>query len=112
MSTSPHSSELLPAVYEIDGPETNARITAGRICFDQTIEAEGDLLPHALQAQIVGQVEDRRPTAEEQLPELQGVLGSDVAVVVGSRIQKDPEGIPAGFRAFHRTMRERGSLPV
>lgn len=42
----------------------------------------------------------------ERLSELRTVLGSDVAFVVGSRIQKDPEGIPAAVRAFHRAMRD------
>lgn len=40
----------------------------------------------------------------ERLSELRSVLGSDVAFIVGSRIQKDPEGIPAALRAFHRAM--------
>lgn len=39
-----------------------------------------------------------------RLSELRSVLGSDVAFIVGSRIQKDPEGIPAALRAFHRAM--------
>lgn len=40
----------------------------------------------------------------ERLSGLRSVLGSDVAFIVGSRIQKDPEGIPAALRAFHRAM--------
>jgi ribulose-bisphosphate carboxylase large chain len=64
MSDSPsRQGEFLTAVYEIHGPESKAQTTAERICFDQTIEAEGDLLPHALQSQIVGQIEDLRQTS-------------------------------------------------
>lgn len=64
MSDSPSRlGDFLTATYEIDGPEPKARATAERICFDQTVEAEGDLLPHALQAQIVGQIADLRQTS-------------------------------------------------
>jgi ribulose-bisphosphate carboxylase large chain len=56
-------AEFLTAVYEADGPESNARATAERICFDQTIEAEDDLLPLSLRATIVGHLEDLRQTA-------------------------------------------------
>lgn len=64
MSDSPsRQGEVPTATYEIDGPETKARATAERICFDQTIEAEGDLLPRALQTQIVGKIADLRQTS-------------------------------------------------
>lgn len=54
--TSPYAgnSECLTAVYEIDGPESHAQITAARICADQTIEAEKELLSPPLQARILG----------------------------------------------------------
>jgi ribulose-bisphosphate carboxylase large chain len=57
------SSEFLTAIYEIDGPEALARRTAERICVDQTIEAESNLLPRSLQSTILGQLEDLRATA-------------------------------------------------
>jgi ribulose-bisphosphate carboxylase large chain len=57
------TSEFLTAIYEVDGPESQARRTAERICFDQTIEAESSLLPPSLQATIVGRLEDLRATA-------------------------------------------------
>ena len=57
------SMEFFTAVYEIDGPESLARTTAERICFDQTIEAEDNLLPPSLRALILGQLEDLRQTS-------------------------------------------------
>jgi hypothetical protein len=57
------SSEWLTAIYEIDGPEALARRTAERICIDQTIEAESNLLPPSLHSTILGQLEDLRATA-------------------------------------------------
>ena len=42
----------------------------------------------------------------ERLSELGTALGSDVAFIVGSRIQKDPDGIPAALRRLHRTIGE------
>ena len=56
------SSEFLTAIYEVDGPESRARATAERICFDQTIEAEKDLLPPSLQSAILGHLEELRPS--------------------------------------------------
>ena len=38
-----------------------ARATAERICFDQTIEAEKDLLPSLLQSAILGHLDGLRP---------------------------------------------------
>jgi ribulose-bisphosphate carboxylase large chain len=64
MSLTVHdSSEWLTAIYEIDGPEALARRTTERICIDQTIEAESNLLPPSLQSTILGQLEDLRATA-------------------------------------------------
>jgi hypothetical protein len=54
------SSEFLTAIYEVDGPESRARATVDRICFDQTIEAEKDLLPPSLQSMILGHHEEVR----------------------------------------------------
>lgn len=54
-------SEFLTAIYEIDGPESSARATADRICFDQTIEAESHLLPPSLQCTILGHLDELRP---------------------------------------------------
>jgi len=51
------NAEFLTAVYEIDGPESHAKITAERICADQTIEAEKELLSSPLQARILGHLE-------------------------------------------------------
>ena len=42
----------------------------------------------------------------ERLSELGMVLGSDLAFIVGSHIQKDPDGIRAALRTFHRAMRD------
>jgi ribulose-bisphosphate carboxylase large chain len=57
------SSEFLTAIYAVDGPEALAQRTAERICIDQTIEAESNLLPPSLQSTILGQLEDLRATA-------------------------------------------------
>jgi ribulose-bisphosphate carboxylase large chain len=63
MSLTAHdSSEFLTAIYEVDGPESQARRIAERICFDQTIEAESNLLPPSLQSTILGRLEDLRAT--------------------------------------------------
>lgn len=59
--TPPESSEFITARYEVDGPESRAHATAERICFDQTIEAEKDLLPPSLQAAILGHLDELRP---------------------------------------------------
>jgi ribulose-bisphosphate carboxylase large chain len=55
------SAEFMTAIYEVDGPEPRARATAERICFDQTIEAEKDLLPPLLQSVILGHLDGLRP---------------------------------------------------
>ena len=60
------SMEFFTAVYEVDGPESLARTTAERICFDQTIEAEDNLLPPSLRALILGQLEDLRQTSRSR----------------------------------------------
>lgn len=57
----PGSSGFITAIYEVDGPEARACATAERICFDQTIEAEKDLLPPSLQSAILGQLDGLRP---------------------------------------------------
>ena len=57
----PGSSGFITAIYEVDGPESRAHATAERICFDQTIEAEKDLLPPSLQAAILGHLDELRP---------------------------------------------------
>lgn len=57
----PASSRFITAIYEVDGPESRARATAERICFDQTIEAENDLLPPSLQSAILGHLDELRP---------------------------------------------------
>jgi ribulose-bisphosphate carboxylase large chain len=62
--TAGDASEFLTAIYEIDGPEEQARSTAERICCDQTIEAERDLLPPSRQASILGRLEDLQITPE------------------------------------------------
>jgi ribulose-bisphosphate carboxylase large chain len=59
----PLGTEFLTAVYEVNGPEKEARAYAERICLDQTIEAEADLLAPPLRAKIVGRVEEIRPLA-------------------------------------------------
>ena len=62
-STAPDASEFLTAIYEVNGPESQARRTAERICVDQTIEAESSLLPSSLHSMILGRLEDLRATA-------------------------------------------------
>jgi ribulose-bisphosphate carboxylase large chain len=57
-------SEFLTAVYELEGPERAAREKAERICLDQTIEAEADLLTRPLQTTIVGRLEALRPLTD------------------------------------------------
>lgn len=54
-------TESLAAVYEVHGPEKEARARAERICLDQTIEAEPDLLAPPLRGKIVGHLEQVRP---------------------------------------------------
>ncbi|MBS0182991.1 MAG: hypothetical protein JSS39_11365 [Nitrospira sp.] len=64
MNSAAHDvSESLTAIYEIDGPEALARSTAERICCDQTIEAESNLLPPSLQSTILGRLENLQATA-------------------------------------------------
>src|SRR5689334_23818079 len=57
----PVGTEFLTAVYEVEGPETKARALAQRICLDQTVEAEPDLLCVPLRDEIAGRLEDLRP---------------------------------------------------
>ncbi len=59
----PGSSGFMTAIYEVDGPEPRARAKAERICFDQTIEAEKDLLPPLLQSAILGHLDGLRPVS-------------------------------------------------
>jgi len=59
----PLGTEFLTAVYEVLGPETEARARAERICLDQTIEADADLLASPLRAKILGRLEQIRPLA-------------------------------------------------
>lgn len=56
-------TEYLTAVYEVEGPEVQARARAERICLDQTIEAEADLPASPLDTKIVGTLEDLRLVA-------------------------------------------------
>ena len=49
--------EYLAAVYEIEGPEREARARAERLCSDQTIEADADLLPAPLRRSILGRLQ-------------------------------------------------------
>ena len=51
------NTEFLTAVYEIDGPESHARMTAERICADQTIEADQELLSASLRSRVLGRLE-------------------------------------------------------
>ena len=57
----PLGTEFLTAIYEVNGPEKEARARAERICLDQTIEADADLLAPSLHATIVGRLEQVRP---------------------------------------------------
>lgn len=56
--------EFLTAVYEVDGPEREARARAERICLDQTIEADADLLVPSLHARILGRLQNIEPLAD------------------------------------------------
>ncbi|OQW37555.1 MAG: hypothetical protein A4E19_12810 [Nitrospira sp. SG-bin1] len=65
MKTTAHANpEFLTVIYEVEGPESQARSTATRICLDQTIEAESNLLPPSLRSTILGFLEDLRATVE------------------------------------------------
>lgn len=55
--------EFVTAVYEVEGPEPKAQARAERVCLDQTIEAEPDLLCAPLRDKIVGRLEELRPLA-------------------------------------------------
>jgi ribulose-bisphosphate carboxylase large chain len=57
----PLGTECLTVSYEVDGPEQEARTRAERICLDQTIEADADLLTPSLRAKIVGRLEHVQP---------------------------------------------------
>jgi len=57
----PLGTEFLTAVYEVDGPEMQARARAERICLDQTIEADAGLLAPPLRARIVGLLQEVQP---------------------------------------------------
>ena len=49
--------EFLTAVYEIGGPEREARARAERICLDQTVEADADVLPPPIRGDIFGRLQ-------------------------------------------------------
>jgi ribulose-bisphosphate carboxylase large chain len=53
--------EWLTAVYEVEGPEAQARARAQQICLDQTIEAEAELLRSTRGTNVVGHLEDLQP---------------------------------------------------
>ncbi|HKY72840.1 MAG TPA: RuBisCO large subunit C-terminal-like domain-containing protein [Nitrospira sp.] len=57
-------AEFLTAVYEVGGNERLARARAERICLDQTIEADADLLVPSRHAGILGQLQNVEPLAE------------------------------------------------
>jgi ribulose-bisphosphate carboxylase large chain len=59
----PRGTEFLTAIYEVDGPEREARARAERISLDQTIEADADLLAPSLRTKIVGELLDIQPLA-------------------------------------------------
>lgn len=59
----PSGTEFLTAVYEVDGPETQARARAERICLDQTIEGDADLLSPSLHGKILGRLQHVEPLA-------------------------------------------------
>lgn len=59
----PSGTEFLTAVYEVDGPEIEARARAERICLDQTIEADADLLSPFLHGRILGRLRNIEPLA-------------------------------------------------
>jgi ribulose-bisphosphate carboxylase large chain len=56
-------AEFLTAVYEVDGPEMQARARAERICLDQTIEGDADLLSPSLHGRILGRLQNIEPLA-------------------------------------------------
>jgi ribulose-bisphosphate carboxylase large chain len=57
-------TEFLTADYEVDGPEMQARARAERICLDQTIEGDADLLAPALHGKILGRLQNLEPLTE------------------------------------------------
>jgi ribulose-bisphosphate carboxylase large chain len=57
----PLGTEFLTAIYEVDGPEMQARARAERMCLDQTIEGDADLLTPSLRAKIAGRLQNVQP---------------------------------------------------
>ncbi len=54
-------AEFLTAVYEVDGTEEEAQAKAERICLDQTIEGDAELLAPSVRSGIVGRLQHLRP---------------------------------------------------
>jgi ribulose-bisphosphate carboxylase large chain len=75
--------EFLTAVYKVEGAEAAARSVAERVCLDQTIEAEADLLHAPLCNDIAGRLEDFRPLPgggyQATIRYPGAVVGSDVS---------------------------------
>src|SRR5690349_16552543 len=75
--------EFLTAIYEVEGPEAEARSRAERVCLDQTIEAEPDVLSFPLRGDIVGRLEGLRPLGrgnyEATIRYPGALVGSDVS---------------------------------
>lgn len=82
----PSGTEFLTAVYEVDGPETQARARAERICSDQTIEGETELLSPSLRATILGRLKNLQPLSGGRfaatLSYSGDVLGSDCSALL------------------------------
>jgi ribulose-bisphosphate carboxylase large chain len=57
-------TEFLTAVYEVSGPAMQARARAERICLDQTIESDAELLFPSLHGKILGHLQNLEPMSE------------------------------------------------
>ncbi len=88
----PDPSEFITARYEVDGPESRARATAERICLDQTIEAEKDLVSPSLQSAILGYLDELRPISggryEATIRFRRDLIGGDPAFILRMSVER------------------------
>jgi len=109
------SGERLVAVYRLAGDEAEARARARDLCLEQTVEIPGDLVPDAIEAEIVGRVEALRSTGERscevrisfavecvgaELTQLLNLLFGNISLKPGIRLERFelPPSLRAGFK--------------
>ena len=66
VSSGSGSEPRIAAFYQVTGEEDEARAKADRICLDQTVEADEELLSPQLRAHIVGRMEQFRPVSSSR----------------------------------------------